>query len=180
MLFPRRRYQVVPCDWTSKSTHPIPRHRTDSALRFPSLLPPRQPRPCPRNPREAEGAAPLPPGRRRETSYGASGKLLPFGIGGCIHHGCNVSTFSCRDVFHAHSYLAHPSWLQRFCGTTAPCPLHTPPFVTALVHPSWLQRRLVAPCLIQTPPFTIAFLHPLWLQKLFGAPCLLQTPPFTV
>ena len=103
MLFPRRRYQVVPCDWTSKSTHPIPRHRTDSALRFPSLHPPRQPRPCPRNPRGAEGAAPLPPGRRRETSYGASGKLLPFGIGGCIHHGCNVSTFSCRDVFHAHS-----------------------------------------------------------------------------
>ena len=111
MLFPRRRlqYQVVPCDWTSKSTHPFPRHRTDSALRFPSLLPPRQPPPCPQNPRGAEGVASLPPRRQRETSHGASGKLLPFGIGGCIHHGCNVSTFSCRDVFHAHSRVL-PFW----------------------------------------------------------------------
>ena len=96
MLFLRRRlqYQVVPCNWTSKSTHPSPRHQTDSALRFPSLLPPRQPPPCPQNPRGAEGVASLPPRRQRETSHGASGKLLPFGIGGCIHHGCNVSTFS--------------------------------------------------------------------------------------
>jgi hypothetical protein len=150
MLFPRRRlqYQVVPCNWTSKSTHPSPRHRTDSALRFPSLLPPRQPPPCPQNPRGAEGVASLPPRRQRETSHGASGKLLPFGIGGCIHHGCNILTFSCWDVFHAHSRVLPlwRSWRTPRGYNVSAAPPH---------HALCKLRCLVAPCIIQTPPFTI-------------------------